>query len=258
MSEGSNTFIVTGAGGGVGAAAVRQLAEREANVLAVDIDAPALETTLQSAASAKGEVVTCRADVTSEDEVRAYVSGAVERWGSLAGIFNIAGIEGDFQMTGGGSTENYRRVMDINALSVFLNMKYVLPQLERAGGGAVVNVGSHLAWHGAATLGPYCASKHAVVGLTKAAALEYAEQEIRCNVVCPSSIETAMAERVALAIDPEDPVAGKQVLIDQSPNMRLASADEVAGVGVWLLLDAPRHITGIIIPVDGGQSARAR
>jgi NAD(P)-dependent dehydrogenase (short-subunit alcohol dehydrogenase family) len=256
MSDGSGTFIVTGAGGGVGSAAVRQLAERGANVLAVDIDEAGLAQT--AADDGSGSVVTRKADVSSEEDVKAYVKDAVDQWGTLSGVFNVAGIEGEFQMTGGGSTENYERVMNINALSVFLNMKYALPELVRAGGGAVVNVGSHLAWHGAATLGPYCASKHAVVGLTKAAALEYAESGIRCNVVCPSSIETAMAERVARAINPDDPVAGKQVLIDQSPQMRLATADEVAGVGVWLLLDAPTHITGIIIPVDGGQSARAR
>jgi len=254
--DGAKSFVVTGAAGGVGSAAVRQLAARGANVMAVDIDSEGLERLSEDVAG--GSVVTWTGDASDEDQVRAYVSNAVERWGALAGVFNIAGIEGDFEMTGGGSTENYENVMKVNALSVFLNMKHVLPELVRAGGGAVVSIGSHLAWHGAATLGPYCASKHAVAGLTKAAALEYAENGIRCNLVCPSSIETAMAERVARAINPEDPAAGKQVLIDQSPNMRLATADEVAAVGVWLLLDAPTHITGIMIPVDGGQSARAR
>jgi len=254
----AKSFIVTGAGGGVGAAAVGQLLERGANVMAVDVDEATLEKTRERNGNADGRLLTQVADVSSEDAVRSYVEDAAASFGRLDGAFNLAGIEGDFQMTGGGSTENYLRVMNINALSVFLNMKYVLPQLQRAGGGAIVNVGSHLAWHGAATLGPYCASKHAVVGLTKAASLEYAEERIRCNIVCPSSIETAMAERVARAINPDDPVAGKQVLIDQAPNMRLATADEVARVGVWLLLDAPEHITGIIIPVDGGQSARAR
>jgi NAD(P)-dependent dehydrogenase (short-subunit alcohol dehydrogenase family) len=137
-------------------------------------------------------------------------------------------------------------------------MKYVLPELVRNGGGSVVNVGSHLASHGAATLGAYCASKHAVLGLTRAAALEYATDHVRVNAVCPSSIETAMAYRVSEAINPDDPDAGKQVLIDQSPNERLATADEVAAVGVWFLLDAPEHVNGIIVPIDGGQAARAR
>jgi NAD(P)-dependent dehydrogenase (short-subunit alcohol dehydrogenase family) len=257
MNDGPGSFIVTGAAGGVGSAAVRQLAGRGANVMAVDLDAARVEKAVGSAANG-ADVVPRAADVGEENDVGAYVQEAVDRFGGLDGVFNIAGIEGGFEFTGGGSTENFDNVMRVNARSVFLNMKYVLPILVQGGGGAVVNVGSHLAWHGAATLGPYCASKHAVVGLTKAAALEYATDNVRCNVVCPSSVETAMAQRVAEAIDPDDPVAGKQVLIDQSPNERLATADEVAGVGVWLLLDAPTHITGIIIPVDGGQSARAR
>lgn len=257
MSDAGGSFIVTGAAGGVGSAAVRQLAERGANVMAIDLDRAGAEGVV-AAASGTGELVARGADVSEEDDVRAYVEDAVDRWGSLNGVFNIAGIEGGFEFTGGGSTENFDHVMRVNARSVFLNMKYVLPILVRGGGGAVVNVGSHLAWHGAATLGPYCASKHAVAGLTKAAALEYATDNVRCNIVCPSSVETAMAQRVSEAINPDDPVAGKQVLIDQSPNERLATADEVAAVGVWLLLDAPTHINGIIIPVDGGQAARAR
>jgi len=252
------SFIVTGAAGGVGAAAVRQLAARGADVMAVDIDASGLERTLEGASSGSGEVVTRVADVGDEDAVQAYVEDAVRRWNSLAGVFNIAGIEGQFEFTGGGSTGNFDNVMRVNAKSVFLNMKYVLPELVKNGGGAVVNVGSHLASHGAATLGAYCASKHAVLGLTRAAALEYATDQVRVNAVCPSSVETAMAQRVSEAINPDDPVAGKQVLIDQSPNERLATADEVAAVGVWFLLDAPPHINGIIVPVDGGQAARAR
>jgi NAD(P)-dependent dehydrogenase (short-subunit alcohol dehydrogenase family) len=249
------SFIVTGAAGGVGAAAVRQLAERGANVTAVDIDAEGLDRTR---AAAGGQVVTHAADVSDEDAVRSYVDDAISRFGSLDGVFNIAGVEGKFEFVGGGTTENFDDVMRINARSVFLNMKYVIPRLLENGGGAVVNVGSHLAWHGAATLGAYCASKHAVMGLTRAAALEHATENVRVNAVCPSSVETAMAERVSYAINPDDVQAGKQVLIDQAPNERLATADEVASVGVWLLLDAPHHINGVLIPVDGGQAARAR
>ena len=258
MSGEPGSFVVTGAAGGVGAAAVRQLAERGANVMAVDIDADGLERTRETTSGAPGAVVTQRADVGDENAVRSYVDDAAGRFGGLDGVFNIAGIEGKFEFIGGGSTENYDNVMRVNARSVFLNMKYVIPKLIENGGGAVVNVGSHLAWHGAATLGAYCASKHAVLGLTRAGALEHATQNVRVNAVCPSSIETAMAERVSFAINPDDIRAGKQVLIDQSPNERLATADEVAAVGVWLLLDAPHHINGTLIPVDGGQAARAR
>src|SRR5581483_11471497 len=143
---GMTSFIVTGAAGGVGAAAVRQLAARGSNVLAVDLDAAGLEQTRASASG--GEVVTQAADVGDEDAVRSYVEDAASRFGSLDGVFNIAGVEGKFEFIGGGSTENFDNVMRINARSVFLNMKYVIPKLIENGGGAVVNVGSHLAWHG--------------------------------------------------------------------------------------------------------------
>jgi NAD(P)-dependent dehydrogenase (short-subunit alcohol dehydrogenase family) len=255
MSGSPGSFIVTGAAGGVGSAAARQLVERGANVMAVDLDEAGLERTQTDVSGAAGELVTRSADVADERSVSAYVDAAVGRWGTLSGVFNIAGIEGEFAPSGEASIDNYDRVMRVNARSVFLNMRHALPVLERAGGGAIVNTGSHLAWHGAGTLGAYCASKHAVMGMTRAAAIEYAAKGIRVNCVCPSSLETAMAERVSAAINPEHPELGKQVLIDQGFNERLATADEVAGIGVWLLLDAPTHITGILFPVDGGQAA---
>src|SRR5579862_2429446 len=254
MSGAAGNFIVTGAAGGVGAAAVRQIAARGANVLAVDRDQAALERTVASA-SGGGEVLARAADVASEDDVRAYVDEAAQRWGGLSGVFNIAGIEGEFSPSGEASIENYDNVMRVNARSVFLNMRFAIPVLVRGGGGAIVNTGSHLAWHGAGTLGAYCASKHAVMGMTRAAAIEYARAGIRVNCVCPSSVDTAMAARVSAAINPEHPELGKQVLIDQGFNERLATADEVAATGLWLLLDAPTHITGILVPVDGGQAA---
>ena len=254
MSGGSGNFIVTGAAGGVGSAAVRQLAARGANVMAVDRDEAGLERAMDGV-SGSGEIITRAADVGDEDAVSAYVAEAIERCGGLAGVFNIAGIEGEFAFSGEASTENYDNVMRVNARSVFLNMKHAIPALVSGGGGAIVNTGSHLASHGAATLGAYCASKHAVMGMTRAAAIEYAAAGIRVNCVCPSSVETAMAERVSAAINPEHPELGKQVLIDQGFNERLATADEVAAIGVWFLLDAPTHITGILVPVDGGQAA---
>ena len=175
--------------------------------------------------------------------------------GELSGVYNIAGIEGEFAKSGEASIANYDNVMQVNARSVFLNMLFGIPLLVSRGGGAIVNTGSHLARHGAATLGACCASKHAVMRMTRAAALEYARDGIRVNCVCPSAVDTAMSQRVAEAIDPSDHQAGMQVLIDQAPNARLATADEFAAVGVWLLTEAPPHINGILVPVDGGQAA---
>ena len=254
MSGDPGNLIVTGAAGGVGSAAVRQLVERGAHVMAVDLDESGLNRALDGIAG-PGEVVMRAADVGDEDAVRSYVEEAAERFGGLSGVFNIAGIEGDFAPSGEATIENYDRCMRVNARSVFLNMRFAIPVLVAGGGGAIVNTGSHLAWHGAGTLGAYCASKHAVMGMTRAAAIEYAAHGIRVNCVCPSSVETAMAERVSAAINPDQPELGKQVLIDQGFNERLATADEVAGAGIWLLCDAPTHITGILLPIDGGQAA---
>lgn len=255
MSSASNGYIVTGAAGGVGSQAVRQLVEKGYRVLAVDRDEAGLKVAAEATGAPADQLFYRAADVSSEDDVRAYVDAAIERFGGLNGVFNIAGIEGQFFKSGEASIENFDRVMSINARSVFLNMLFAIPELVRQGGGTIVNTGSHLAWHGAATLGAYCASKHAVMGLTRAAALEYATDGIRVNCVCPSAIDTEMSVRVADAIDPTNRAAGMQVLVDQAPNERLANPSEVAAVGVWLLTEAPAHINGILVPVDGGQAA---
>ncbi len=251
------TVIVTGASGGMGSAAVRQLVERGANVLAVDRDEKGLERVAEECEKGDGELGTAVADVGTTRDVEAFVAGAVERWGGLDGIFNIAGIgTGEFKPLADVSNETYDEVMRVNARSVWLGMKYALPHLVARGGGAIVNTGSHLAWHAAPTFSAYCASKHAVIGMTKAVALEYGPYNIRANVVCPSAMDTAMGQEAAEGIAPEDPQLGWKILIDQSANGRVGHAEESAAVGVWLLLDAPQHISGIIVPVDGAQSAK--
>jgi NAD(P)-dependent dehydrogenase (short-subunit alcohol dehydrogenase family) len=252
----SKTFIDTGAGGGMGSAAVRQLVERGANVLAVDWKPEGLERLTEELGS-PAEVETVTADVASTEDVQAYVARAVERFGGLDGVFNIAGIgTTEYKPLADVSNETYDEVMRVNARSAWLGMKYALPHLVARGGGAIVNTGSHLAWHAAPTFAAYCASKHAVIGMTKAVALEYGMQNVRANVVCPSAMETAMGQEAAEGIDPDDPSVGWQIMIDQAANGRVARPEEAAAVGVWLLLEAPEHVSGIVFPVDGAQSAK--
>lgn len=254
-SEG-RTVIVTGAGGGMGSAAVHQLLERGANVLGVDWQDEGLAR-LRGEVGSSAQLETVTADVADAEAVARYVDRAVTRWGGLDGVFNIAGIgTREYKPLAEVSNENYDEVMRVNARSVWLGMKYSLPHLVERGGGAIVNTGSHLAWHAAPTFAAYCASKHAVIGMTKAVALEYGAQNVRANVVCPSAMSTAMGQEAAEGIDPADPSVGWQVMIDQSANGRVARPDEAAAVGVWLLLDAPEHVSGIVFPVDGAQSAK--
>jgi NAD(P)-dependent dehydrogenase (short-subunit alcohol dehydrogenase family) len=253
---GTRSYIVTGAGGGMGSAAVRMLAERGVNVLAVDWKPEGLER-LRAEWSGAGELATATADVASADDVQAYTDGAVERFGGLDGLFAIAGVgTGEFKPLADVSNETYDEVMRVNARSAWVGMKYALPHLVAGGGGAIVTTGSHLAWHAAPTFSAYTASKHAVIGMTKAVALEYGRDNVRANIVCPSAMETAMGQEAAEGIDPENPSVGWQVMIDQSANGRVARPEETAAVGVWLLLDAPEHVSGIVFPVDGAQSAK--
>jgi NAD(P)-dependent dehydrogenase (short-subunit alcohol dehydrogenase family) len=253
----TRSYIVTGAGGGMGSAAVRQLAERGVNVLAVDWKPDGLERLAAELEGSAAELVTATADVGSAEDVQRYTEQAVSSFGGIDGVFNIAGVgTGEFKPLAEVSNETYDEVMRINARSVWLGMKYALPHLVARGGGTIVNTGSHLAWHAAPTFSAYCASKHAVIGMTKAVALEYGLQNVRANIVCPSAMDTAMGQEAAEGIDPEDPSVGWQVMIDQSANGRVGRPEETAAVGVWLLLDAPDHVSGVVFPVDGAQAAK--
>jgi NAD(P)-dependent dehydrogenase (short-subunit alcohol dehydrogenase family) len=253
----TKSVIVTGAGGGMGSAAVRLLAERGCNVLAVDWKPEGLERLAAELEGSSAELVTVTADVASADDVEAYVEQAVGRFGGLDSIFNIAGIGTvEFKPLAEVSNETYDEVMRINARSAWLGMKYSLPHLVARGGGTIVNTGSHLAWHAAPTFSAYTASKHAVIGMTKAVALEYGKDNVRANIVCPSAMDTAMGQEAAEGINPDDVSSGWQVMIDQSANGRVARPEETAAVGVWLLLDAPEHVSGVVFPVDGAQAAK--
>jgi NAD(P)-dependent dehydrogenase (short-subunit alcohol dehydrogenase family) len=247
----SKAVIVTGAGGGMGSAAVRQLVERGTKVLAVDWKDDGLAPLREIG------VETVTADGADAEDVQGFVAQAAERFGGIDGLFAIAGIgTTEYKPLADVSNETYDEVMRVNAKSAWLGMKYTLPHLVARGGGAIVTTGSHLAWHAAPTFSAYTASKHAVVGMTRAVALEYGMQNIRANILCPSAMSTAMGQEAAEGIDPDDPQHGWQIMIDQAANGRVARPEETAAVGVWLLLDAPEHVSGMIFPVDGAQAAK--
>jgi len=248
-------YIVTGAAGGMGSAAVEQMLRRGTNVLAVDRDHRSLDSHAGKWASLGGEVETAVADVSSAADMRRCVGRAVERFGGLAGLFCIAAILGEFAEVADASEENYEHVMAVNAKSVWLGMKYALPALLAGGGGRIVTTGSHLAWHGGEKLGAYTASKHAIIGLTQTVAIEYGRRNVRANVVSPASMITQMGLDTEAGYNPEDPAAARAMFMASSPNGRIGNPEEAAAVGVWLLLDAPDHLNGIVVPVDGGRSA---
>jgi NAD(P)-dependent dehydrogenase (short-subunit alcohol dehydrogenase family) len=251
----SKNVVVTGAGGGMGSATVRLLARRGANVLAVDRDTDALGK-LASTTEGPGEVVARTADAGDATDVEAFVAEAAQRFDGLDGIFNIAAILGQFAPIADATNEDFDEVLRVNLKSVWYGMKYAIPHLVARGGGSIVNTGSYLAWHGCELLGPYNAAKHAIVGLTKTAAIEYGKANIRVNVICPGSMETSMNDDTAAGFHPNDPQEGLRQLAANAVTGRLTRPEEAAAVGVFLLLDAPVQLTGTLVPVDGGYSAR--
>lgn len=237
--------LVTGAASGIGEAVVRQLAARGAQVLAADIDGDAATAVAMSLGD---RVMPLRVDVSDPDAVRHMVQAGVERFGALHLAVNNAGIGGASLQTADYPLEEWHRVLGVNLHGVFYAMKYEVPAILAAGGGAIVNMASILGSNGWAGSAAYVAAKHALVGMTKSAALEYSAQGLRVNAVGPGFIDTPLLQ----GMDAQA-YAG---LVALHPTGRLGTADEVAELTCFLLSDKASFITGSYHLVDGGYSAR--
>lgn len=238
--------IVTGGASGIGAAIVRDLARRGARVVVADYD---LEGAAALAAEAGPGVVACRVDTADPEQVAAMVDFAVDECGRLDLAVNNAGIGGASAPVGETALDDWRRVIDVNLHGVFYGLRYQIPAMLRAGGGAIVNMASILGavgWRGSAG---YVAAKHAIVGLTRAAALDYATRGIRVNAVGPAFIATPLIED---AMDKE----ARKALVGLHPVGRLGTAEEVAALTNFLLSDAASFITGSYHAIDGGYLAQ--
>ena len=242
--------LVTGAGSGIGRASSLILAREGAKMVVSDIDASGAEETLSLIKERGGDGVFVHADVSKSNDVQELISRAVSTYGRLDCAYNNAGIEG--YMSGRlheYPEETWDRLVDINIKGVWLCLKYEIPLMLEQGGGAIVNTASVAGLVGARRLSAYIASKHAVVGLTKAAALEYAQDGIRVNAVCPGIIDTPMMDRLIAGRETDEDMHTRQ------PIGRLGTPTEVAETVAWLCSDAASLVTGIAIAVDGGQTA---
>ena len=252
--EGSKTLIVTGAGGGLGSKTVEALAARGAGVLAVDIDAAAAERAAEAGRRLGAEVVAHAGDASDAESVEGFVEAAVSRFGKLDGIFNNAAIEGLISPITDYPDEEFERVFRVNVKSVWLGMKHALPALLEAGGGAILNTASTGGLMGWPDISAYVGSKHAVVGLTRAVALEYAGRGIRVNVLCPGPMDTRMIWAIGEAMVPGDREEQRRRLEATVPVGRLGRPEEVASFAAWLLLEGPEYLTGAVLPIDGAQT----
>lgn len=247
--------VVTGAGGGIGRAVALGLAALGAGVLAVDLSEAGGRETEKQGRAAGQDIVFQRADVTREADVAAYVGDATRRWGTIDIFMNNAGWQGPIAPISAYSLEDFQRVMAINVGGVFLGLKHVLPVMTANGRGAVVNtasLGSHVATR---NLGPYTASKHAVLGLTKTAALEVARKGVRVNAVCPGPVATAMLDDIEAAQAGADVEELRRRRTASIPDGRYAEPEEIADLMIYLASDHARHITGQGIHINGGSHA---
>lgn len=247
--------LVTGAGAGIGRATALAFAGEGARVAVSDIDEEGGAETVRLIEAAGGEAVFMRADVSRSADVDALIAGVAKAYGRLDCACNNAGIEGRVAPLADQSEADFDRVIDVNLKGVFLCMKAEIPLMLKGGGGAIVNLASVAGLIGFPGLSPYAASKHAINGLTKNAALEYAKQGIRVNSVCPGGIDTQMLDSVA-----EQSSGGKvstaQMMDPLHPIGRIGKPQEVADLIVWLCSSRAGFVTGANIPVDGGYVAQ--
>jgi NAD(P)-dependent dehydrogenase (short-subunit alcohol dehydrogenase family) len=245
--EGKTAFV-TGGASGIGLAIARDLAARGASVVVADYNEDAARQAAQDIGSAGGTARSVFVDVTDAESVRAAVDAAVTAYGALHLAVNNAGIGGPSAPTAEYPVDGWERVLATNLSGVFYGLRYEIPRLLEAGGGAIVNVSSILGTNGFVGSPAYVAAKHGVVGLTKTAALEYAAQGVRVNAVGPGFIETPL-----LAEMDADAHAG---LVALHPAGRLGTAEEVAALVLFLLSDKASFVHGSYHLVDGAYSAR--
>lgn len=247
--------LITGAASGIGRAAALEAHAEGARLLLADVDDEAGEALAAEIGGDGGQASYVHCDVTDEASVESAVGTAVERLGRLDGAFNCAGILAALGNTGENSLEEWRKVLDVDLLGVFLCTKHELRPMVEQGSGAILNMASAaglIGWPGASA---YVAAKHGVVGLSKSAALEYAENGIRVNSICPSYVLTPMVEKDLF----EDALGGDEELIAAAranhPIGRFAEPEEIAAATVWLLSEKASFVTGTAMSVDGGYTA---
>jgi NAD(P)-dependent dehydrogenase (short-subunit alcohol dehydrogenase family) len=244
--------LVTGGGGGIGRATALVLVREGARVAVADFAADTARDTVALINAAGGQAITLTGDVTRGKDVRAMIEDTLSAFGRLDCAFNNAGIapyqvDAVGQKTADWSEQSFDRMIAVNLKGVWLCMKEEIRYMQAHGGGAIVNTASIAGLIGLVTSSAYVAAKHGVIGLTKTAALEYADAQIRINTVCPGFIQTQMTETTMQR-------RGEQILAG-IPVHRLGKPEEIAEMVVWLMSERASYVTGAAYNVDGGWMA---
>jgi NAD(P)-dependent dehydrogenase (short-subunit alcohol dehydrogenase family) len=246
--------VVTGAAGVIGTATIRLLAERGARIVAID----RREDDLKAAAGdlpASAQALAIAADVTSEDEVADYVRAAIDKFGTIDVFYNNAGVEGEIKPITQYPLAAFRKVIDVNVVGVFLGLKHVLPVMLKQNKGSIINTASIAGLIGSPDIAVYSASKHAVIGLTKSAALECAGTGVRVNCVCPGLIDSRMLSSIIQGRNPGNAPVPNDRIVERIPARRLGQPSEVASIVAFLASDDSSYVSGSAYTVDGARTA---
>jgi NAD(P)-dependent dehydrogenase (short-subunit alcohol dehydrogenase family) len=237
--------IITGAGGVIGRATAELFAERGAKVVCV----VRRESDIAKLRAAIPDALVLQADVTKEDEVAGYVGETLGLHGRIDIFFNNAGIEGPQALIADYPAADFMRVLEVNVLGVFLGLKHVMPVMIAQGSGVIVNTGSIASSIGGARMGGYIASKHAVLGLTRTAALEAAPHGVRVNMIAPGYVDSRMLSDIATRLG-----APYEALAGHVPDGRLGRPEEMARAVAFLASDESRYMNGTTLLMDGGRT----
>ncbi|MBQ0138678.1 MAG: glucose 1-dehydrogenase [Kurthia sp.] len=252
----NKVVVITGAGSGLGHAAAVRIAEEGAKLVLVDLNSDGLKKTEETITQKipTSEILLVTANVAEESEVKKYVDATIEKFGTIDGFFNNAGIEGKQNLTEDFGTDEFDKVVSVNLNGVFYGLKHVLKVMKEKGQGSIVNTASVGGIRGVGNQSGYAASKHGVVGLTRNSAIEYGQYGISIKAIAPGAIMTPMVEASLKQIDEENWEEVGKEFVQPNPMKRFGKPEEVAALVAFLLSDESQFVHAAVIPIDGGQS----
>lgn len=248
--------VITGATGGIGSETAKEFAKRGAKLTLVGRKPELLEKLRTELALDKEHTLFIAIDVRSEEQVKYYVDKTIEKFGRIDIFVNNAGVEGEVAPIVQTEAKNLDSVLDVNVKGVYFGLKHVLPVMYAQKNGSVVMTSSVAGFMGSPGLAPYIASKHAVIGIMKTAALESAEYNVRVNAVCPGPVDNNMMRNIERKAQPDSPEAVKEAQKEAIPFGKYATNLDIANMILFLASDKSKYITGTANRVDGGMGAK--